>query len=192
MSGNEEAIEVSFANLSITRPTFSYLKDNNKPIRAGGVIIYRKINNQIEFLLIKKLIGNIERYEDIGGKTDKEDIDELDTIARETFEETNNIISQSIIKKQLEFSKSCYNLKSKYVLYFIKANKYEKKLKAEIFGNVELHDSIHRTIEWVNSKLIIDKIINLHPRLILMIHDIKKYILNLQTVNLTNVLAAPL
>jgi 8-oxo-dGTP pyrophosphatase MutT (NUDIX family) len=192
MSGNEEAIEVSFANLSITRPTFSYLKDNNKPIRAGGVIIYRKINNQIEFLLIKKLIGNIERYEDIGGKTDKEDIDELDTIARETFEETNNIISQSVIKKQLEFSKSCYNLKSKYVLYFIKANKYEKKLKAEIFGNVELHDSIHRTIEWVNSKLIIDKIINLHPRLILMIHDIKKYILNLQTVNLTNVLAAPL
>jgi 8-oxo-dGTP pyrophosphatase MutT (NUDIX family) len=191
MSGNEEAIEVSFANLSITRPTFSYLKDNNKPIRAGGVIIYRKINNQIEFLLIKKLIGNIERYEDIGGKTDKEDIDELDTIARETFEETNNIISQSVIKKQLEFSKSCYNLKSKYVLYFIKANKYEKKLKAEIFGNVELHDSIHRTIEWVNSKLIIDKIINLHPRLILMIHDIKKYILNLQTVNLTNVLAAP-
>lgn len=191
MSGNEEAIEVSFANISISRPTFSYLNDNNMPIRAGGVIIYRKINNQIEFLLIKKLIGNIERYEDIGGKTDKNDTNEFDTIARETCEETNSIINEQIIKKQLEYSKSCYNLKSKYVLYFIKANKYEKKLKSHFFGDIEIHDSINRTIEWVNTKMIIDKIITLHPRLLLMINDIKKHILNLQSANLINNLTKP-
>jgi len=188
MSSNEQAIEVLFANLNIIRPTFNYLNDANMPIRAGGVIIYRKINNQIELLLIKKLISNIERFEDIGGKTDKNDINELDTIARETCEETNSIIDEKIIKKQLKYSKSCYNLKSKYVLYFIKANKYEKKLTSTVFGNIETHDSIHRTIEWVNSKLIIDKMINLHPRLLLMINDIKKYILNLQSVHLTNTL----
>ena len=162
------------------------------PIRAGGVIIYRKINNHIEFLLIKKLIGNIERYEDIGGKTDKNDETEFDTIARETCEETNSIINEQIIKKQLEYSKSCYNLKSKYVLYFIKANKYERKLKSHVFGDIETHDSIHRTIEWVNTKMIIDKMITLHPRLLLMINDIKKQILSLQLVNLTNNLTQPL
>lgn len=188
MSGNEETIEISFANLNIVRPTFNYLNDNNMPIRAGGVIIYRKINNQIEFLLIKKLIGNIERYEDIGGKTDKNDTNEFDTIARETSEETNSIINEQIIKKQLTYSKSCYNLKSKYVLYFIKANKYEKKLKSAVFGDIETHDSIHRTIEWVNSKLIIDKMIILHPRLLLMINDIKKNISNLHSLNVPNII----
>ena len=192
MSGNDETIEVSFSNISISRPTFNYLNNNNMPIRAGGVIIYRKINNHIEFLLIKKLIGNVERYEDIGGKTDKNDTTEFDTIARETCEETNSIINEQIIKKQLEYSKSCYNLKSKYVLYFIKANKYEKKLKSHFFGDVETHDSINRTIEWVNTKMIIDKMITLHPRLLLMINDIKKHIFNLQSFNLTNNLTKPL
>jgi len=179
MSSNEELIEVIFANLSITRPTFSYLDNDNMPIRAGGVIIYRKINNQIELLLIKKIIGDSERYEDIGGKTDKKDADELETIAREACEETNSIICKEIIRKQLEYSKSFYNLKSKYVVYFVKANKYERKLKSDVFGNVEIHDDINRTIEWVPSEMIINKMINLHPRLLLMIHDIKKYILSL-------------
>jgi len=52
-------------------PTFSYNNDNTKPIRAGGVILYKRTNNNnIEILLIKKLIGNIYQYEDIRGKTD--------------------------------------------------------------------------------------------------------------------------
>jgi len=180
MSGDEELINVMLANLSITRPTFNYLSNNTMPIRAGGVIIYRKINNQIQFLLIKKLIGESERYEDIGGKTDKEDENELDTIARETYEETNFIISKEIIKKQLEHNKSFYNLKSKYVLYIVKANKYEKKLTSTVFGNVETHDNINRVIEWVDVDMIINKMINLHPRLLLMINDIKKYILSIK------------
>ena len=39
---------------TIDRPTFYYNNDETKPIRAGGVIIYREINNKIQFLLIKK------------------------------------------------------------------------------------------------------------------------------------------
>jgi hypothetical protein len=68
-------------------PTFSYNNDNTKPIRAGGVILYKRTNNNnIEILLIKKLIGNIYQYEDIGGKTDSLDSNILDTISREAEE----------------------------------------------------------------------------------------------------------
>jgi hypothetical protein len=30
---------------TVERPTFSYNNDNTKPIRAGGVILYKRINN---------------------------------------------------------------------------------------------------------------------------------------------------
>jgi hypothetical protein len=74
------------------RPTFYYNDDITKPIRAGGVIIYREINNKIQFLLIKKSLNIIERYEDIGGKTDIIDVTQYDPIAREVSEETNLVI----------------------------------------------------------------------------------------------------
>ena len=87
----------------VERPTFSYNNDNTKPIRAGGVILYKRTNNNnIEVLLIKKIIDNTCRYEDIGGKTDSSDINIFDTISRETEEETNNVINKNIIKTQLK------------------------------------------------------------------------------------------
>jgi hypothetical protein len=61
------------------------------------------------------------------------DINEFDTVSREVNEETNFVINQKIIKKQLDNNKSIYNYKSKYVLYFVKANKYERKLTSEKF-----------------------------------------------------------
>lgn len=159
----------------IMRPTFDYKNDTNKPIRAGGVIIYRKFNNEIELLLIKKL----NRYEDIGGKTDIKDINEFDTVSREVKEETNFVINQKIIKKQLDNNKSIYNYKSKYVLYFVKANKYERKLTSEKFGECENFDSIERTIHWVNIKLILNDELILHPRLYCMYNDLKANIIKL-------------
>ena len=70
-------------------------------------------------------------------------------------------------------NKSIYSFKSKYLLYFIKANKYEKKLTTEQFGTSENHDSIERTIHWINIKMIIENKINLHPRLKLMGDELK-------------------
>ena len=158
----------------VIRPTFNYKNDITKPVRAGGVILYKRINNDIFILLIKKIIGETDRYEDIGGKTDIIDKDEFDTISRETQEETNCIINQKIIKNQIiNSNKSIYSFKSKYLLYFIKANKYEKKLTTEQFGFTENHDSIERTVHWVNIKLIIENKINLHPRLKLMGDELK-------------------
>ena len=158
----------------VIRPTFNYKNEIAKPIRAGGVIIYKKINNDIFLLLIKKNIDFFERFEDIGGKTDVVDTDEFDTISREVQEETNFIINQKIIKNQIiNSNKSIYSFKSKYLLFFVKANKYEKKLITEQFGNAENHDSIERTIHWINIKLIINNNINLHPRLKLMGDELK-------------------
>ena len=163
----------------VIRPTFSYKNDVTKPVRAGGVIIYRKFNKEVEILLINKLIGDVNRYEDIGGKTDTVDIHEFDTISREVFEETNSKINKNIIKNQIKNSKSIYSAKSKYSLYFIKANKYERKLKSEDFGDSENHDSIVRTIHWVNIKKITNEEISLHPRLKLMLDELKEMLLQL-------------
>jgi len=151
------------------RPTFYYKNNKNKPIRAGGVIIYRKNNNETEVLLIKKIKNDLENYEDIGGKTSYEDTSILDTVSREVSEETNYIINKNIIKKQINQYKykSIYNIKSKYILYFIKANSYERLLESENFGNLEIYDKIERTIVWVNVNEIINKEISIHPRLIL-------------------------
>jgi hypothetical protein len=147
------------------RPTFYYNNDNSKPIRAGGILIYRNINNINEFLLIKKNYNNIERYEDIGGKTDINDINIYDTIAREVCEETNSVINQEIIKYQLSKSSNIYIPHSKYLLYLIEANVYEKNLKSKYFGDKEIHDDINRTIVWIDINNYLDNKLNFNPRM---------------------------
>jgi 8-oxo-dGTP pyrophosphatase MutT (NUDIX family) len=148
---------------SLGRPTFYYNDNLNMQIRAGGVIIYRFEKDKIQFLMIKKLINNT--YEDIGGKTDIIDISELDTISREVEEETNLIINSLIIKNQCMKSKSKYIPNSKYLLFLVKGNIYEKRLKSEYFGNLEIKDNINRIIEWVNLSDILEYKIKLHPRI---------------------------
>jgi len=158
------------------RPTFYYQNDISKPIRAGGVIIYRIFNDSIQFLMIKTKYKNYDRYEDIGGKTDKIDISELDTIAREVSEETNQIINQQIIKYQLTKSKSIYIPHSKYLLYFVKANLYEQNLKSVYFGDKEIKDDIFRTIHWIDIKSFINNKLNFNPRI--TSDDVNKFIKN--------------
>jgi 8-oxo-dGTP pyrophosphatase MutT (NUDIX family) len=115
--------------------------------------------------MIKTSYKDIDRYEDIGGKTDFSDSDELDTVSREVNEETNLIISEQIIKQQLYNSKCIYIPHGKYILYFIHANSYESGLTKECFGDKELHDNIPRTIDWVNIENLINNKLNIHPRL---------------------------
>ena len=78
----------------VKRPTFYYDNDEFKPIRAGGIIIYKIENNSIKLLLIRTNYNNKEMYEDIGGKTDSNDISFLNTISREVGEETNYVINR--------------------------------------------------------------------------------------------------
>ena len=139
------------------RPTF-YI--DGFELRAGGVLFYRTIKDKKEVLLIKK--G--ERWEDIGGKTDLGDTCIEETVAREVEEETNSVIKKQYIRKQPDTGFPLYS-KTKYALYFIKANQYERKLCTEDFGTTEFMDNISRTLHWVPIENL--KTITLHPRLYL-------------------------
>jgi hypothetical protein len=135
-----------------TKKKFYFNDDKTKPIHAGGVIIYRFSDDKIMEIL---LIETKSKYEDIGGKVDKTDVNVIDTISRETEEETNGVIkAEDIIDRLEECINICYNKDSKYVLYFIEATDEETKLVKKDFGDFEKHDDFKRTISWVKTKTI--------------------------------------
>lgn len=135
------------------RKTFYINNDTTKPIRAGGVIVYRKNKNHSVDLL---LIFSRGIYEDIGGRTDIKDTDIYDTVAREVEEETNKIILCESIKDRLTRSKYVYCAKSKYVIFLVEATENEACLESNIFGNIEIHDNISRLIKWISVDTVLD------------------------------------
>jgi hypothetical protein len=135
------------------RKTFYIDDDKSKPLRAGGVIIYRETeDNNIDLLLI----FSRGLYEDIGGRTDNEDEDIYDTVAREVDEETNHVIVYDSIKARLSTAKYVYCSKSKYIIFLVKATKKEAALESEVFGEIEVHDNIKRTITWISLNTVLE------------------------------------
>lgn len=130
------------------RPTFAYRGDNEKPIRAGGVIFFRRVGKSVQLLMIKcrNKSGKME-YEDFGGRTEKGDSSIEETVAREVDEESNGIFSRDDIQKQLLTATSKYNLISKYCLYLLELTEY---IDPKEFGDIEIYEQIPRTVEWVN------------------------------------------
>ena len=147
------------------RPTFYFENDPAKPIRAGGVLIYKKNNGFLKFLLIRKLTFGDNMHEDIGGKTDIGDTDIIDTISREVSEETNNVINKEIIKEQIKTGKPLYVPFSKYLIYLVEANEDQKKLNPLSFGDMEIHDSIKRKIYWIKVVNFLNDVYNFNPRM---------------------------
>ena len=145
------------------RKTFYYMDDPTKPIRAGGVLLFNQQKSKIKLLMIKKTHQLM--YEDIGGKTSSFDDNIFETISREVSEETNNLINSEIIKKQMQFGKCFYMSHAKYLLIIVKANPYERRLKAVDFGDKEIQDDIDRTFEWVNLNDFLEDKLIVNPRL---------------------------
>lgn len=142
-----------------SRKTFYLDDDKTKPLRAGGVIIYRETaDHDIELLLI----SSRGLYEDIGGCTDADDDDIEDTVAREVEEETNEVITYDAIRDRLDDAMYVYSQRSKYIIYIVEATDSEAELKSEEFGNQELFDKINRTIHWMSVETILDKTIIKH------------------------------
>lgn len=139
------------SNKKFDRKIFSITLENGEiaDITAGGVILYRIINNKVELLLAT----NRHKYEDLGGRTDNEDKDISNTISREVYEESNKLINkQSIlnrIKSRIKRKDYILSKTSKYLLFIIPANHNESKLESKQFGDKEIHDNIPRTICWV-------------------------------------------
>jgi len=165
------------------RPTFYFENDPTKPIRAGGVLIYKKYKDDIKFLLIRKLTFGDNMHEDIGGKTDINDIDIYDTISREVSEETNKVINCEIIKEQIKNGTPLYVPFSKYLIYLVEANEEQIKLKPSSFGNEELHDSIKRKIYWIYAYNFIHDRYNFNPRM--NNQTIKKFIIEFCQSNIS-------
>ncbi len=138
-----------------------------KDVTAGGVIIYRIINNKVD-LLLSEARG---LYEDLGGRTDDDDKDIISTVSREAYEESNKLLDIKSIKKRLKNADPpIYMKRSKYAVYIIEATKEEEKLKSEKFGNRELHDDVPRKIKWIPLKKF-------------MLPDILKYKINFRLKN---------
>jgi len=142
------------------RPTFIY---NGQPVRAAGILPYTTLNLQKEYLFrwTKKGAG------DIGGKTDETDRDIIDTIVRETTEETNGklfttrsheILDHILRNEELEIF---YCPKGKYILVKVELDIAVRKLNMKRFGLKENGAVTNHYYSWtprVNRQ-------KLHPRL---------------------------
>lgn len=116
--------------------------DKSCEVKAGGVLFYIKKDLQVELLLISSQRG----YEDFGGCTDICDNDIIDTISREVEEESNGIFNKKYIREKIKDLDPIYIKICKYVLYLVEVEEYHDPL---IFGSMEIHDNIERTVEWV-------------------------------------------
>lgn len=132
------------------RPTFYYNNQRNKPIRAGGVMFYKRTPAGIEFLMfLCEWKNEQKKFEDIGGKTDRDDGSIEETIAREVEEETNSKIKKQMVLDLLSKSTPVYNNRIKYLSYLIEAPEEITHLSQQDFGDVEEHTKWERTIKWV-------------------------------------------
>jgi hypothetical protein len=140
------------------KKVFYLNNDEEKPIKAGGVVLYKVENQIIQLLMIE--IECI--YEDLGGKVDPEDETIFDTVAREAYEESNYLLDQKKIKERLFLAKYVYVPHSKYMVFLIEANIEESLLTSRLFGNKEIKDNIERIIKWVPVKYLMKQEIIKH------------------------------
>jgi len=132
--------------LTNNRPVFHYKTEENE-VKAGGVLFYKKHEDSIKLLMVYSR----DKYEDFGGRTDVDDADYLDTVAREVEEESNKIFLREDIRKRIEKLEPVYIKVSKYVLYFVELTDKENDINPTAFGDKEFHDDIPRTVELIDS-----------------------------------------
>ena len=145
------------------RPTFHYRFARSKPIRAGGVLYYKKVGDSIELLLIKR--DDKDYYEDVGGKTSPEDKNVFDTVSREVDEETNKKMPYNVVMDQIKKAPSIYVKNCKYILFLVEATPEQQLFTTEDFSNLETHENISRTIHWVDVSIYMDNKHEFNPRM---------------------------
>lgn len=108
------------------RPTFHY--DGN-PVRAAGILFWTEING-VRWKLLRHYKG---RWQDIGGKTDNQDENFMDTAVREAKEETNDkFLCTELMYDALKNPKKTkvqYDAKCKYILFKCYVEPKFQKLK---------------------------------------------------------------
>ena len=167
----------------MSKEKFYFIDDNNNKISAGGLLPYRynTTTNEYEFLMIKYFKNNVPYYSDFGGCVDKSDCDIYMTIARETNEESNGIFKLNKVYKNLQNGYYLFNIKSKYVVILCLINVLTKKqIDCTMFGNIEYHDNIKRTVEWIPLHLLCNSSFKNHLNYRLRFYNFFKQIYQLQ------------
>ena len=121
------------------------------PVSAAGCLFYKEINGKKKLLLIKYDDSGWPKLDDLGGKVDDVDATIYDTIARETMEESNHVISYEFMKNMCESKQYIpfYSRHSNYYCIVVKVND-DFFPNTNVFGNLELTDNIRRTVAWVD------------------------------------------
>ena len=135
------------------RPTFYY---NGHPVRAAGVLLWTRHKGRV-MRLFRKVNG---KFEDIGGKTDANDKDELDTAIREACEETRGKLfseqdtheecSRRLYHHIVNCPDTQYNPQSKYVLFRVYVDPTILNLNMKRFGLIEKTEwgTLHHYYQW--------------------------------------------
>jgi hypothetical protein len=128
------------------------MRENGYPntISAAGCL-FRKGD---KVLLIKYLDPNWPKLDDFGGQIDHGDSSPLETIIRETIEESNGVITRYMMECMLSDM-------SNVSFYYTKASKYYGVVievsddffpDTSVFGELEETDNIYRTVAWYSLK----------------------------------------
>ena len=121
-------------------------------VSACGCLFYRIKSKKLQLLLIYYEDPNWPKLDDLGGQIDDSDDTIFDAIARETSEETNNVITKEYIMERFADKKDIeefYNQQSKYYVVLMKVKKTFHP-DTEVFGNFEKTDKIKREIKWAD------------------------------------------
>ncbi len=145
-----------------TKKTQSYTNS----ISACGCLIYKIENNKVKLLLIKySNQKKNNKLDDFGGKVDDEDNSVFETIARETSEETNNLISKKYVFDKIisnEYT-SYYTSSAKYYFIAIQCDSSFYP-NTRVFGKEETYEKIPREIRWfdyvTNKKKLANRLLN--------------------------------
>jgi hypothetical protein len=119
-----------------------------KTISACGCL-FRKKNM---LMLIAYSDPNYPLLEDFGGQVDETDNNPIDTIIRETIEETNWIVTKEMMNEFVSKPhKTYYNHELKYYNVIIDVDDSFCP-DTKVFGNYEITDNIGRTVGWYDIK----------------------------------------
>jgi hypothetical protein len=121
-------------------------------ITGSGVILYKWIGNELFVLLQKNLDinhHNYGKYEDLGGKVDKYDVNFFETAAREAQEESNGIFKKkNLYTRMMRGERKIMSVGKTYNVIIMEAIDNEKYLNSRMFGDTEFHDGCSREIQW--------------------------------------------
>lgn len=148
--------KVFFVNNLLKSDFVTNVRKHKNAISAGGCVFYKITSDgKIHLLLskyhcIKSKGKNKNKHDDFGGKVETIDDSIIMTIARETAEETNNVITKDFMIDKINNSRynAFYTGSSKYYFVAIKVDETFFP-NTELFGMKEEHSNADRQIMWI-------------------------------------------